>query len=142
MSGKGFTLVELLIVISIISVLVSIVLIAVNPIRVMQNTRDSKRRSEIEQIRSSLQMYFNENNRYPTAGEVTGGGPISFTPTYMRQLPNEWAARYRYSQAVTDYDASVTLENPNVVGNDSRTMTKCSPIIAGAGGGDYFICPD
>src|SRR3989304_8435510 len=102
---KGFTLVELLIVIAIISILVTMVLIAINPIRVINDSRDTKKRSELNQVKTSLQLYFNENNRYPDPSEMGTGGSVPFVDTYMRQLPAEWATNYSYGSSGADYDA-------------------------------------
>src|SRR3972149_7394146 len=129
---KGFTLVELLIVIAIISILVTMVLIAINPIRIINDSRDAKKRSELNQVKTALQLYFNENNSYPA-------NPNTLVSTYMRQRPANWAADYTYTASGTDYDAAVNLDNPTA--DDTSTATKCAAILGGVTG-DYYVCPD
>jgi len=68
--SKGFTLIELLVVIAIIGVLASIVLASVSTARA--KARDAKRISEIRQIETALQMYHNDNGRYPPIAHGLG----------------------------------------------------------------------
>lgn len=67
---SGFTLIELLVVISIIGLLAAVVLVSLNSSRV--KSRDSRRKADIRQMVTALELYFNENNSYPIAG---GPGP-------------------------------------------------------------------
>ena len=128
---KGFTLVELLIVIAIISILVTMVLIAINPIRIINESKDSKARSELVQVKTSLQLYFNELNDYPA-------GTAALAPTYIRAVP----AGITYSRiSSTDYLASVAINV--VISEDNESATRCgqgSMTIGGAG--THYICPD
>ncbi len=61
--NKGFTLIELLVVVAIISLLSSIVFASLNSARV--KARDAKRISQLEQIRTALELYYNANGSYP-----------------------------------------------------------------------------
>lgn len=54
---KGFTLLELLIVIAIIAVLATVLVIVINPIETMRKTRDVQRISDLASIRTALAMY-------------------------------------------------------------------------------------
>ena len=81
---KGFTLIELLVVIAIIGLLSTLSIIALNSARA--RARDAKRISDVRQIQLALEMFYNENNRYPD--EVTVGGPIGPTSApYLRSYP-------------------------------------------------------
>ena len=66
---KGFTLMELLIVVAIIGILSSIVLASLNAARM--KSRDAKRYSDIKQIQTALELYYNENGRYPTTAWIS-----------------------------------------------------------------------
>jgi prepilin-type N-terminal cleavage/methylation domain-containing protein len=61
---KGFTLVELLVVIAIIAVLAGAVLLAINPLSMLQKSRDAKRLSDLETVSKAITLAM-------TDGEVT-----------------------------------------------------------------------
>ncbi len=68
---KGFTLIELLVVISIISLLSAIGLSAVSSARL--KGRDARRFQDLSQIRSALNLYFDNHNYYPVmATDICG----------------------------------------------------------------------
>ncbi len=60
---RGFTLIELLVVVAIIGVLSSVVMVSLNSARV--KARDAKRKVELKQITNALELYYNDNGRYP-----------------------------------------------------------------------------
>ncbi len=60
---KGFTIIELLVVIAIIGLLATISMVALNGAR--KKSRDAKRLADIKQYQTALEMYFNDNNKYP-----------------------------------------------------------------------------
>lgn len=58
---KGFTLVEVLLVIGILSILASIVIIAINPAKQLADARDAQRLSDIYTIMNALHQYAADN---------------------------------------------------------------------------------
>ena len=62
---KGFTLLELILVIGIIGTLSAIVVVAVNPTKQLRKTRDSERRSEIAELQKALNQYQIKNGDFP-----------------------------------------------------------------------------
>src|ERR1700680_3855005 len=58
---KGFTLIELLVVIGILAVLLSIVLIAINPARQFSQANNTKRRSDVNAILNAVDQYAADN---------------------------------------------------------------------------------
>ena len=72
----GFTLVELLVTVSIIGILSSITYFSVGNIR--QMARDSKRLADMKQLQTALEFYFNQTNGYPLppAGSPNNTMPI------------------------------------------------------------------
>lgn len=63
MSKKGFTLVELLVTISILAILMSIAVISYSNIQ--KNTRDAKRKSDLATIQAALEQYHSDQGFYP-----------------------------------------------------------------------------
>lgn len=62
---KGFTLVELLIVIAIIAIVAGVVYVALNPSARFKDARDSTRYSDIKSIDQAIQLYIVANGHAP-----------------------------------------------------------------------------
>lgn len=75
MNRKGFTLIEILIVVAIIGILASIVLVGLGPAR--RAGQDARRIADLRQIQTALELYHNKNGTYPNFGTpgVPGGPP-------------------------------------------------------------------
>ncbi len=69
----GFTLVELLVVISIIGFLATFAVYALNIARI--KARDTKRVYNAKQIQKALQLYYDENNAYPLSNNCNSTIP-------------------------------------------------------------------
>ena len=67
-SQKGFTLIEILVVVLIISVLSGLVLGVVNSSGIRSKARDAQRKADLKQIQTALELYFADNRRYPPSG--------------------------------------------------------------------------
>ncbi len=63
---SGFTLIELLVVISIIGILSSFAVISLNSAR--QKARDALRKGDMAQLRTALEMYYDDYFNYPICG--------------------------------------------------------------------------
>ncbi len=70
--AKGFTLVELLIVIAILSILVSIALVSFRSSQA--RGRDAQRKSNLKQVANALELFYSDYGKYPddTLGAVQG----------------------------------------------------------------------
>lgn len=66
---KGFTLIELLIVIAILAVLMSVIVITLNPSEMLKKSRDSRRISDLDALRTALNVYLSENSFGSTADD-------------------------------------------------------------------------
>ncbi len=64
---KGFTLVELLIVVAILAVLSTATVIILNPAQILQETRDTQRMNDLNTVNSALALYL-ANTASPTLG--------------------------------------------------------------------------
>lgn len=79
-SMKGFTLIEILIVVAIIAILASVVLVGLGPTQ--QSGRDARRLSDLHQIANALALYFNKCGGYPGAGDAACGINLPGTASY------------------------------------------------------------
>lgn len=59
---RGFTLIELLVVVTIMMVLMGIGVVYYSSVQ--KKARDSKRKSDLEQVRAALEMYRSDNGAY------------------------------------------------------------------------------
>ena len=123
MKTRGFTLIEILVVAIMLAVLTTIGLVSYAKIN--QRSRDSKRRSDIEQLRSALEMYRLDNGFYPNTGagswtDASGlGTPL--VATYMPAIPSDPKSTQTYRYKATNasggnyygYCASALLESEN-----------------------------
>jgi prepilin-type N-terminal cleavage/methylation domain-containing protein len=74
---KGFTLIEILVVIGILAVLFAIVLIAINPARQFSQANNTKRRSDVNAILNAIHQYAADNRGALPAGIGSTAGLIS-----------------------------------------------------------------
>jgi prepilin-type N-terminal cleavage/methylation domain-containing protein len=64
-NNKGFTLLEILLVIGIIGILSAIVIIAINPGRALARSRDLQRKVGITEINKGINQYYIDHGSYP-----------------------------------------------------------------------------
>lgn len=69
---KGFTIVELLIVIVVIGILAAITIVAYNGIQ--QRARDAQRRQDLSALAKVINIYNSDNNNFITTGAGAGNG--------------------------------------------------------------------
>jgi len=144
----GFTLIELLVVISIIGVLAALIMVNFNAAR--ERARDVQRKSDLDQIKKALRMYYNDNNSYPATGSLSWGSIFQSADgnmVYMRVLPHDpsWKEDgdpdYNYTQTEggQDFCLWTTLENKSD-GDIAKSKSRCSGCSVGTY--DYVVCAD
>jgi prepilin-type N-terminal cleavage/methylation domain-containing protein len=132
-SRKGFTLIEMLIVIAIIGILSSIVLVGLGPVQ--RRGRDARRQSDLRGAQNALELYYNKCGRYPGDENCGDTKPanwdklsdiIGHSNIGVPKLPNDpsAASEKNYYYGVSDdgssYVIGATLEDlNNQVFNDS-----------------------
>lgn len=112
MGGKGFTLVELLVTIVILSILITIALVSYG--KVQKGARDTKRMSDISSIQAALEQYHADQGVYPTG--IFGSRNLTYsTKTYMLNIPLEtkpgWSP-YVYQALATSLSSCTNVRFP------------------------------
>lgn len=84
--SHGFTLIELMIVVSIIAILAAVGAAAYG--KVQENARNTKRQSDLKVIQSALEQYRADQGYYPAS--INAGGSITAgAQTYLRVVPSD-----------------------------------------------------
>lgn len=87
---RGFTIVELLIVIVVIGILAALVIVTYNGIQ--SKARDTERKTDVNALSSHLEAYFAQNAKYPTLANMNDNdtsNAASFVATNMKGLDRE-----------------------------------------------------
>jgi len=130
---RGFTLIELLVVIAIIGLLSTLAVVALNNARM--KSRDAKRVSDVKQIQTALELYYNDVNLYPAS---LGTSIKNGTVTYMAAVPTNPSPRTDGNPACADVDYAYT-QTP---GGASYTLTYClGGITGGVPAGSHTAYP-
>jgi prepilin-type N-terminal cleavage/methylation domain-containing protein len=91
--NKGFTLIELIIVIGILGVLAVAAVVALNPIAQFQKANDVRKKSDLAQIQRALESYYQDNNSYPVViaspYQIPGVAWGKSWEPYMTLLPQD-----------------------------------------------------
>jgi len=75
--GRGFTLIEILIVIAIIAILASVILVGLGPTQ--REGRDSRRISDLAEVQNALELYYNHCGFYPGPSQSPGDSCGTFS---------------------------------------------------------------
>lgn len=148
----GFTLIELLVVMCIMGILTVIGLANFRNAQV--KARDAQRKSDLNQIKKALEMYYNDYGSYPSS-EVALGGKIKIVSTtfdwktnttigaelkdanttYIKELPGDPSSsqQYCYKSSGPSFQLYATLENTQ----DPQCITTNCPLNRSCGGNTY-----
>ena len=133
--NKGFTLIEILVVIGIIAILAAIVIVAINPARQFAQARNSQRQSNIESILNAVGQNIADNKGIFTCAsgvipatattiESVGGYDIRscIVPTYMAEIPVDPASGTISADGST-YNTGYTIMQSST----NARITICAP---------------
>lgn len=126
---KGFTLIELIVVIAIIGTLAGLIVNNLNDARL--RARDAKRKQELNSLKTALRLYYNDNQTYPPnlAVDLTD---------YIKVMPEYKSDSYALTDSGNVFTVKVTLENlsdPDLAGSQTRCPGSHDDT-------DYVVCAD
>lgn len=124
--SKGFTLIEMLIVITIIALLASLILVGMGGARA--KTRDSRRVADLHNVMNALELYYAKEGQYPDGTYTSQAQWESFKTILtgagigVSRIPNDplnnTTYYYQYGGTITDYVLGALLEQEDVVLKD------------------------
>ncbi len=124
---RGFTLIELMVVIAIIGILAGIITASLSGAKAA--SRDAKRISDLNSIKLALSLYYNDNNKYPKT-------LATMVPNYLPAVPRDpdGTKTYRYACLMTSltncaagsrYHLGAVLENTtNSILSEDAALTQ------------------
>ncbi len=128
---KGFTLVELLVTISIIATLTAILL--PNFIGARERAKDTQKIEDMTAIKNALRMYYNDHQSYPTGSAITN--VESLLSTYMTAT----GVGYTYTRTDNGDGFLLWAHLDSGQGDDDiNSQTRCG--IASPVDKVYYVC--
>lgn len=112
---RGFTLVEIIIVIAIIGLLTSVILFSVSKAR--QNTRDKVRKTDLAQAQLAIELYREAHGSYPSEclpDTTAWAGPGPHSASWGRQCDSD------YIMGLTPVFTSVLPRDPKSENEDNN----------------------
>lgn len=148
---KGFTLIEILVAITLLGVLIGVFITILDPIEQIRKARDAQRKSDLRQLQGALENYYADNGQYPPS-EAPGYHKITPVicfgdswPPYAKYLPKDPTANSGSCDAPRHYQYIPKIINGSPQGyclyanlegkNDPQACnggTRCSELVAEA----------
>ena len=127
---------------------------AVNPITQLKKARDTRRKSDLDQVKKALLIYYNDNVAYPSQAAFPGWGnafeSADGSMVYMKRLPHDPSYDagsgepdyyYQSLDSGQDFCLWAILERDT---DDSiaESQAYCAASCTAAGAYNYVACAD
>lgn len=119
--NKGFTLVELLVVISLVGILAGVTISIINPVKQRQVAEDGVKQSNLQKFALGVEAYGNANSKYP---DEAGGKPNPTTDPDVGQFIKQYPDGEPAGSTYTYYNDS-TNGTFSIVVMKSEVTTAC-----------------
>lgn len=141
---KGFTLIEILLVIALIAILATITIVALNPTRQFGQAKDATRVSHVNAILNAVNQYSLDNKgviptTIPTATDCTASGSYEICQTDSPCASGvdlsvvTASERYIVSIPVDPASTSTAGTGYNIIKSDNGRITVCARSVDGDG---------
>lgn len=165
----GFSLIELLVAIAVIATIIGLAL--PNFLGARTRARDARRKGELSQLKTAVQLYYNDYKSFPPDGNGTGvtnyiagcgtdgatlcpatcsvdfaaGATTGCDTVYMTNFPGQLGTGMSYYSAGSDFCIKVGLENASdadITTSQGRCSAACTRAGTVLSGSDYAVCSE
>jgi len=116
-SGAGFTLIELLTVIAVIGLMVVGIVTLVDPLSQIKKSQDARRKSDLSQIQKSLEVYHQDNGKYPPVDTSTANYRIK----RLDSTTADWGTQFQPYMSILPQDPSSSKNYVYNTSSDRQT---------------------
>jgi general secretion pathway protein G len=136
---RGFTLVELMVVVAIIALLAAIII--PNYVHARAQAAVSQSEANLKEIATALELYYTDHQTYPPSGNVTPAIFGGSTNPYLTATPTNALGRqeyvYTFTAAANGTPPTYVIADPGAY--DPTTLASV-PLKGGGGGGAQQLC--
>ena len=103
--SSGFTLMELLVVITVIIVLGIALLVSINPMSQILKGFDTRRKSDLNKIKIAFEAYYSDHDCYPPSSVLSQCGSAALEP-YLSSIPCDPSSKAAYKIKILPENSS------------------------------------